>query len=1081
MLDENTYPHFISDNPRGIDCFEGHTQEHLAKNICAYIKSIDALPDKKAGGNIPRIIGLEGGWGVGKSNVVSMIAHELSKNSYYTFTYDAWGHQEDLQRRSILETLTNNLIDNQVLQGKVSIRMRNGKLNYADWKDQLGLLLSNKSTTITKSIPRLSGASVWGIILIALYSILNVITGEIKEACSLPFWVILLINISPILIGGLLVLYHHCKDGDWDWALKLITQKEDNTIDEEFTSSEEPSVDEFKNWLDSISQYLSTKQLKNKLIVVFDNMDRLPSKKVMQLWSSIYTFFAGGEYENIWAMIPYDYEHLCLAILNGKNDNVGQDSIKRFINKTFPITYTVPQPVVTDYKKLFNTYFEQGFGQKEKDQEHICLVFMSLHPKANPRTVILFVNELVAMKLQWPDQDNIRLQIMALYILKKDKLLYNGESLEVNLLGNDIFKDISSFYPETEDVRAKLCQLAYGLHDIEKAAELPMLRTLKSRMSTGESILDLADHANFVPVLEKILSDESMINQHLDEAVRCLYSLDGAKLNEEAREAINKKWDFLANIMNRKELSKPRFDNTLKELIRHCSSKRIENLAAHFCDEVQRNENNGAEYYQTLTALEDELSKVNSSFNIFNYLHSKSISPQEFEYFISKAKNDYAKFKLITSNEELNDLLIEQAKKGDEISAVTIKYIKDDKSYCFGHVFQTLQNSIKNEEITENIFAAAYINRMLTPMGEKVETKFSSNIINNSLQADVDVNLLSNHIGYQDVVAMSLANGYDLQNFKDEVLPSLSECIERYVDYSYLIQHLGTEGSAFCMINKYMILHHLGHKVDYAYIAQNMSTIKENLKLQYSDIIKRLDNIENLDWIGSDSMSNKEYKNDINSFLPLDMMEVYKENWGKFSQSIVTLGVSALCDQPVGFLFSNSRDTINNYWSTFIKTYIDTGTFVNAKELLTKELTNILKYVKQNSYTTIETSNILQLLISFAEKSMLAEYLRTELNEYFIKQDCRHAAFILFGDMIPVLTADMDLNTASGLISHFIKPNYTQSDSIKIIIKNKQFYLCILKKDLQVSAPIVKDMLNKTEYSEIHQDLRKILPKEEKK
>lgn len=46
-----------------------------------------------------------------------MIERELSKEGYFTFTYDAWGHQEDLQRRSILETMATNLINNKVLQG----------------------------------------------------------------------------------------------------------------------------------------------------------------------------------------------------------------------------------------------------------------------------------------------------------------------------------------------------------------------------------------------------------------------------------------------------------------------------------------------------------------------------------------------------------------------------------------------------------------------------------------------------------------------------------------------------------------------------------------------------------------------------------------------------------------------------------------------------------------------------------------------------------------------------------------------------------------------------------------------------
>ena len=123
MLDETKYPHFIPDKPQGEDVFEGKSQEHLAASICNYVKSIDANPDKKDGVNMPRIVGLEGSWGSGKSNVVSMIEKELTSIGYYTFTYDAWGHQEDLQRRSILENLAGKLIGDKVLQGKVTILM----------------------------------------------------------------------------------------------------------------------------------------------------------------------------------------------------------------------------------------------------------------------------------------------------------------------------------------------------------------------------------------------------------------------------------------------------------------------------------------------------------------------------------------------------------------------------------------------------------------------------------------------------------------------------------------------------------------------------------------------------------------------------------------------------------------------------------------------------------------------------------------------------------------------------------------------------------------------------------------------
>ena len=94
MPNTTNYPNFIPDKPVGKDCFEGHSQERLAHSVCDYVRRIDAKTamEGQAENTMPRIIGLEGGWGTGKSNVVRMVEEELAKEGYYTFTYDAWGH-----------------------------------------------------------------------------------------------------------------------------------------------------------------------------------------------------------------------------------------------------------------------------------------------------------------------------------------------------------------------------------------------------------------------------------------------------------------------------------------------------------------------------------------------------------------------------------------------------------------------------------------------------------------------------------------------------------------------------------------------------------------------------------------------------------------------------------------------------------------------------------------------------------------------------------------------------------------------------------------------------------------------------
>lgn len=285
---KDNVPRFIVDKPQGEDVFEGQSQTKLAKNISDYILSADKEEAEKDDPTcIPRIIGIEGSWGAGKSNVVRKVEKQLPQ-SYYTFTYDSWGHQEDLQRRSILETLVNKLINDKVLHGEVSIKMRNGKSYTDEWSNQLALLLSKKTTTITKSTPKLSGPAIWGIIIIGLYAILNgfwELLPSIYPKLEICFGLGLLFEISPLLLGvGIACHYHFCKGRAWEEVFTLLTRKSDNTIDEQFTSSEEPSVTEFKNWLQVISDQLEKKESpKKKVIIVFDNMDRLPSDKVIQL------------------------------------------------------------------------------------------------------------------------------------------------------------------------------------------------------------------------------------------------------------------------------------------------------------------------------------------------------------------------------------------------------------------------------------------------------------------------------------------------------------------------------------------------------------------------------------------------------------------------------------------------------------------------------------------------------------------------------------------------------------------------------------------------------------------------------
>ena len=656
---EAKIPHFIVDKPVGEDFSEGKSQTRLADSISDYIRKTDKENiDNQT--SIPRIIGLEGSWGAGKSNVVAKIEEQLKSYSYYTFTYDSWGNQEDLQRRSILETLTNHLIQDGVLSGEVKIKMRSGKEHIAEWSDQLQMLLSNKTTTITKSIPKFSWAAIWGILSTGYFAISSVVLNQlIERGIYFRFIWILVIELLPLLLVGVISLLYALRKNKWEIFTTLLTQKIDNIIDEQFTSSEEPSVTEFKNWLQAISEQLNKGNSKNKkIIIVFDNMDRLPSCKVVQLWSLIYTFFAGSDFKNIWAVIPFDHIHLCEAVYSNKKEDL--DKFKQFINKTFPIVFTVPKAIFTDYRELFKKFFEKAFGKNEHDEEHICQVFVCLEKTPNPRTIICFINELVALRHQWP-KEQFRLQNLALYVLKREYILYNQEgTIESRLLSNKLFDKVNSFYPQTDSVRVQLCQFAYGIKDEKLAGELPLKNLLLSLINNGDSISEYAGSPYFVPVLEFILTSASITEDSLTNAVKSFNSLDTFNFNEEEQERLNKKWDALANMKSEIDFTEIKNDETIHTLIQKVSENCAKRLLKSYCSKISKcSLTNGADYYIVLNNLQETIGNTYKEIDIIGMLQKRKVTPKIFEEYVNAAGENYPIFKVSTDNNQLNQYILQ--------------------------------------------------------------------------------------------------------------------------------------------------------------------------------------------------------------------------------------------------------------------------------------------------------------------------------------------------------------------------------------------------------------------------------------
>ena len=1062
MANNEQYPRFIPDKPTGDDVFEGQSQTNLANNICEYIRSNDSA-SSRGRGQMPRIIGLEGKWGSGKSNVVEKIKKDLEGEGYYTFTYDAWGHQEDLQRRSILETLTNALIEDTVLEGKVKIKMRNGESKEAEWKDQLSLLLSNKTTTITKPQTRLTGSAIWGIVLIGLFTILNIIINQLLDnECISLSWKWILLEYSPIIVGLIVAGYYRYKDKNWKNVFTLLTQKSDDTITEQFTSSEEPSVMEFKNWMHAISSHLGRAKGNKikKVIIVFDNMDRLPSEKVMQLWSAIYTFFAGSEFENIWTIIPYDYMHLCDAIYESGEDGKIKDSdkskFKRFINKTFPVVYTVPQPVITDYNKLFNKYFEDAFGTEEHDQKHICQVFMLFHVNPNPRTVISFVNELVAMRLQWPATE-YRLQNIALFVLKKDGLLYGNNSLEENLLSDALFKGVSSFYPDQESVRTQLCQFAYGLHDKSLAGELPLIRLLSSAVKSGDSLARFVEQPHFISVLENILAKEVTI-ESLGNAVKSLSTLDINSLSEDDKEKIQKKWDMLANLRSEASCDRMQFDDAVETIIHHATERRVKDMCISYVNAIQTCEiGKGSEYFFVLNKLKTCLDASGKDVKFEDVIKPIKLEPKHFVEFVVAAGNEYSIYKVSADNASLNEYVFSEIEKGSEGIDEFVELVYQDAAYDFSSLRTNVSNFIKAETNIKEPRIVSYVNRLLDDGDGITTTRFTSSFISQTIQKiDATSDASTEKRGIEDLFAMSLADGHDIAHINETIIPRMADCFEKYLDYSSLLKQSGSQASAYKLLNIYVIKNKLGKTLDVKYAAQNIKIIKQNLALDYSEIFSHF-NMWEPEWSDADETA-------YTSFCLQDLFDIYKEYPGLFTNGIINLGVRALKKQSKGFLYSPNNSP-NPYWSQFVQSLLGTNFLPELTDNLYGELENLLDRVI--TANEAEYPALLNKLLSVCRRSSLVGYFNAKL-DYFAKNRCQINVFKVFGKLLPDLGNSMDDHTARGLILNLIKPVVNDIECAKIIVEYKDFYFGIMAHCKEMSQDILKNMKNNDNVKNIY-------------
>jgi len=348
--------HFLSDEPAAQDEFGPH--ERIARAILDLV----CLSSNGKGANA---IALEGAWGSGKSTIIKLFEH-YSRNTdcnleIATFLYDTWVHQGDSLRRSFLENLIDFLIEKQWIEKE-------------KWQKEKEILARRQEETTITTTPYLTR---WGKTMVILLGMVPIGMALATMGGEVAFWcrqVGICLIALPVLVGGVAILFSRNEE-----ALSLFLHKTREVQKTKTVRTPDPTSVEFSQDFSDIMEEALTRQGKRRLVIVMDNLDRLPSEDALGAWATMRAFFEArqGEWQQqLHLLVPYAPEALTRLWGESPDANKKEDTAAAFIEKTFQARFRVSPPVLTSWAHFMRTRLKKVFPEhREADIDTIVRLF----------------------------------------------------------------------------------------------------------------------------------------------------------------------------------------------------------------------------------------------------------------------------------------------------------------------------------------------------------------------------------------------------------------------------------------------------------------------------------------------------------------------------------------------------------------------------------------------------------------------------------------------------------------------------------------------------------------------------------
>lgn len=1008
---------FIKNQPLGEDLFKNKSQEKTAQVIS---EKIINEPEFK-------IIGIDGEWGSGKSNLVGLIQKKLSI-SHKFFIYDVWGHQEDEQRYSILSELTEFITRENIIKSD------------SNWNERLVILTSKQKNTTTTNIPHLSIGFILSLLLIIYVPTVNTFARGIKN-----LWFKIPIVLLPIILLFVLFIkfylkihkngksknhyglkrWNKCKRYSQEAAQELFkvyhSQKKAETKIE-VISEKEPTVKEFRDWMRLIDN-----DLKQKIVIVFDNFDRLPKKHIQSIWSSIHIFFAEEKYKNIKVIIPFDREHVQNAFkeLNGDKTKFGDD----YVNKTFDIVFRITKPIMSNWKDFFEEQWRKAFIEINEDELRLVIqVYEFLSRRITPREIISFINEILTIKLL---DDKFKERYIAIFVLKKDEII--KDPLKAITNSKEILGGLFYIYSNDSEYAKQLTAIIYHI-EVEQALELIYTKELK------ESMLKLdIEHFNKIcnsNFINSIFYSTMLEIDTFENPVLTLATIDGE--SNVSSQNIRQTWKLFYDrvLQINSTINQLKINDWQITLIKNVSdNKYLVELLQNYFELI--NDSNIENYIDLIDDLIIDLTEK----RVLEQLVKRNISDINYIKLIEYCDKDFEKYKLSTDYKLLDKYL-------SELDIDEILELKNTaflpKEYVFKKYIDVLKNNL-NKSIDENVVQKA--NDVLL----KIKEMSSKGAGIKNLLEDSRIHRLYSHFSnsnlpiINDLIAMRITRGssFDLSyvsqfasvlNVVDEErLEEISNNILNYIEYGDLLllsEHFNDSPLFQQVILKMFDKTDLEKKANIITLIENYNEIKESLEIEDDLLLKEFNK-----WtIEKSKLDLKkisiEFIDDCINYSSLNISKAFSEVFNNEFKNLNKEGYENVFDDDtdVHFKYFNHLELEN-------LTQLSLDVFGNKliEKLKSSNEINIHNWnilsVYESNHSNLSVLNTIKNILDEILNSKIVLNLKTViiLLSYFIKYDL----LINQNDVFRLVLKNEFLSS-----SEFITLLINNSDSIKNIYKN---------------------------------------------